>query len=368
MRFVLSPVNSSKGLLVVKMSENLTENHSCTSEQSSGEKTPKISVIVPVYKVEKYLPECIESVLAQTFTDFELILVDDGSPDNSGKICDDYAAGDSRIRVFHKENGGVTSARRLGVENAQGEWIMFVDSDDVLPLDAITFLCGRGDEYDIDLVEGDFSYLDEREKKVSLHKHKESLDVTGLVYARNVATHRMCWKTAPWGKIFRKTSLVISGGLNAPTWMTMGEDFFMLLCLSRVIRRSRRVFYDVYRYRRNPQGACNTFVLTVAYFEAWFREVEKIFLSQPNEWRSVLDIILCNRYGTLFLSARDFSLDDLFVKEIVSRVRQSGRKGGFSSFVCLKLSFVPQWAFKSVRLLVRGLICFLKTIKGSNLT
>ena len=112
------------------MSENLAENHSCSSEQSSGEKTPKVSVIVPVYKVEKYLPECIDSILAQTFTDFELILVDDGSPDNSGKICDDYAARDSRIRVFHKENGGVSSARNLGLDNARGEWIMFVDSDD----------------------------------------------------------------------------------------------------------------------------------------------------------------------------------------------------------------------------------------------
>lgn len=91
---------------------------------------PKISVIVPVYKVEKYLPECIESVLAQTFTDFEFILVDDGSPDNSGKICDDYAARDSRIRVFHKENGGVSSARNLGVRQARSEYIAFLDSDD----------------------------------------------------------------------------------------------------------------------------------------------------------------------------------------------------------------------------------------------
>ena len=94
--------------------------------------SPKVSVIVPVYKVEKYLPECIESILAQTFPDFELLLVDDGSPDNSGAICDDYAARDPRIRVFHKENGGVSSARNLGLDNARGEWIAFVDSDDTV--------------------------------------------------------------------------------------------------------------------------------------------------------------------------------------------------------------------------------------------
>ena len=94
---------------------------------------PEISIIVPVYKVEQYLPRCIDSILAQTFTDFELLLIDDGSPDNSGKICDEYAAKDSRIRVFHKGNGGVSSARNLGLDNAQGKYIGFVDSDDVIP-------------------------------------------------------------------------------------------------------------------------------------------------------------------------------------------------------------------------------------------
>ena len=93
---------------------------------------PKISVIVPVYNTEKYLARCIESILAQTFTDFELLLIDDGSKDNSGTICDEYAAKDSRVRVFHKENGGVSSARNMGLDNASGEWITFVDSDDIV--------------------------------------------------------------------------------------------------------------------------------------------------------------------------------------------------------------------------------------------
>lgn len=91
---------------------------------------PQISVIVPVYNVEKFLPRCIESVLAQAFTDFELILVDDGSPDNCGAICDEYAAMDSRIRVIHKANGGAASARNCGLDAASGKYIAFVDSDD----------------------------------------------------------------------------------------------------------------------------------------------------------------------------------------------------------------------------------------------
>lgn len=91
---------------------------------------PEISVIVPVYKAEQYLHRCVDSILAQTFTDFELILVDDGSPDLSGEICDAYAEKDARVRAIHKENGGVSSARNMGLDLALGKWISFVDSDD----------------------------------------------------------------------------------------------------------------------------------------------------------------------------------------------------------------------------------------------
>lgn len=90
----------------------------------------KISVIVPVYNAEKYLHRCVDSILSQTFTDFELLLINDGSKDGSGAICDEYALKDSRVRVFHKKNGGVSSARNLGLVKAKGEWITFCDSDD----------------------------------------------------------------------------------------------------------------------------------------------------------------------------------------------------------------------------------------------
>ena len=97
-----------------------------------------IGVIVPVYKVEKYIAECIESILAQTYTNFRLILVNDGSPDNAGIICDEYAKKDSRITVIHQENGGVTSARARGVEEASDcEFITFVDADDTIPQNSL---------------------------------------------------------------------------------------------------------------------------------------------------------------------------------------------------------------------------------------
>ena len=94
----------------------------------------KISVIVPVYKVEKYIHRCVDSILGQTYADFELILVDDGSPDNCGAICDEYAAKDSRVVVIHQENGGLSAARNAGIDwafaNSDSQWISFVDSDD----------------------------------------------------------------------------------------------------------------------------------------------------------------------------------------------------------------------------------------------
>lgn len=96
--------------------------------------TPKISIIVPVYMSELYLPQCIDSILTQTFTDFELLLIDDGSPDCCGKICEDYAKVDDRIRVYHQKNAGVSTARNKGLTEALGRYIVFVDSDDyVLP-------------------------------------------------------------------------------------------------------------------------------------------------------------------------------------------------------------------------------------------
>lgn len=109
---------------------------------------PEFSVIVPVYKVEKYLDRCIGSILAQTFSDFELILIDDGSPDNSGQICDEYAGKDNRIHVIHKENGGVSTARNAGLDIAQGKFIVFVDSDD--EVDKNYLECMRG--YNADMV------------------------------------------------------------------------------------------------------------------------------------------------------------------------------------------------------------------------
>ena len=112
---------------------------------------PKISIIVPVYNVEKYLEKCVRSILAQTFTDFELILVDDGSPDSSGAMCDQFAEQDQRVKVIHKENGGLSDARNAGIEIATGEYLGFVDSDDYIADDMYELLYTNIVKEDADL-------------------------------------------------------------------------------------------------------------------------------------------------------------------------------------------------------------------------
>ena len=131
-----------------------------------------ISIIVPIYNVEKYLKKCIDSIINQTYKNLEIILVDDGSPDNCGKICDEYAKKDNRIKVIHKENGGVSSARNVGVENATGEYIGFVDSDDYIEKDMYEVLINnlKKENADISII----SNYEVYKNKIIENKKKEN--------------------------------------------------------------------------------------------------------------------------------------------------------------------------------------------------
>lgn len=165
---------------------------------------PQISVIVPVYNVEKYLHRCIDSILAQTFTDFELLLIDDGSKDNSGAICDEYAARDSRVQVFHKENGGVSSARNLGLDNAQGEWITFVDSDDwIEPILIESCVAVIRKKHNIDVIR--YGYYEEE----SLNKQiiRCSSNENDIIFSLNTFFEKCdnyCYWGFVWNTAFRR--------------------------------------------------------------------------------------------------------------------------------------------------------------------
>ena len=177
---------------------------------------PVVSIIVPVYNTEKFLHRCIDSILTQTYTDFELLLIDDGSKDSSGSICDEYAEKDSRVRVFHKENGGVSSARNLGLDNAWGEWITFVDSDDYIEENYLKSFDGN---LDADLVVGNIQMIRKQEvEEVGSHISPGYYnDIKSEV--ANCLTN-LCF-LAPWGKMFRR-QLVL--GLHFDESMCISED------------------------------------------------------------------------------------------------------------------------------------------------
>ena len=132
-----------------------------------------ITVIVPVYKVEKYIRKCIESIINQTYKNIEIILVDDGSPDDCGKICDEYAKKDNRIKAIHKENGGLSDARNKALDLTNGKYVIFVDSDDYIEKNAIEYLYQLMQKYNTDIAIGLVNPIYDGEKN-NILKNKES--------------------------------------------------------------------------------------------------------------------------------------------------------------------------------------------------
>ena len=169
----------------------------------------KVSIVVPVYNVEDCLSYCVESLRQQTYKNIEIILVDDGSTDSSGEICDQYAREDERIKVLHIDNGGQSRARNIGVQASSSDWIMFLDSDDYYDLKAVEYLVALRDKYAVDLVVT--SIVEVRNYQTELNtddislENSEKLDrYTGLVrmfYGNSVGTH-------PGGKLYKKEILL----------------------------------------------------------------------------------------------------------------------------------------------------------------
>lgn len=162
---------------------------------------PEISIIVPVYNVEEFLCKCIDSILAQTFTDWELLLIDDGSKDSSGNICDEYAAKDERIRVFHKENGGVSTARNLGLDHARGKWVTFVDSDDWVDVNWLQKIIGEVAKYpDTDIIRFGYHYYSKEGRYEGSVRAQSTVVVDNsedfIVYSESNRYYEMIWNSA----------------------------------------------------------------------------------------------------------------------------------------------------------------------------
>lgn len=180
-----------------------------------------VSIVVPVYNTAEYLPACLDSILAQSFTDFELILVDDGSTDDSLRICEAYAFRDARIRVFHQQNAGVSAARNLGVEQAQGDWLCYVDSDDVVLPAYLQDMLEAADAEDC-LVMGNIS--DSRMKGLIT----SDVVLEGEAMVRYMLSHNILNLSGPVAKLYNRATLV-RYGIRFPQDIHYGEDLLYFL-------------------------------------------------------------------------------------------------------------------------------------------
>ena len=166
---------------------------------------PLISIIVPCYNVEKYLPKCVESILAQTYKNLEIFLVDDGSPDRCGEICDKYATKDSRIKVIHKENGGLSDARNVAIDVAQGEYITFVDSDDYVAEDYVAVLYKLITENDCQMSVCWYRAFKEGTEPTTTVFNEQDVTVLGRDEALKSMFYQKTFDTAAWAKMYHRS-------------------------------------------------------------------------------------------------------------------------------------------------------------------
>ena len=215
---------------------------------------PLLSIIVPVYNVEKYIERCIKSILNQSFTNFELILVDDGSPDNCGKICDEYKKKDSRIKVIHKKNGGLSDARNAGLNIATGKYIGFVDSDDIIHPQMYEKLYNCINKYNSDIVQCKFKKFKKIEDiEKSLNRHNESVEE----YTNKEAIIDMIDNNKinvnTWNKLYKRE---LFENERFPKGKIHEDEFLTY----KLIYKSNKVAYineELYYYYQNDNGIMN---------------------------------------------------------------------------------------------------------------
>lgn len=208
-----------------------------------------VSIIIPVYNAERYLAKCIESILRQTYEAFELVLVDDGARDGSGKICDDFSKKDNRLKVLHIENGGVSRARNIGIEHIRGEYVLFVDSDDYLEENMLEVLVDGIKKEESDLVICGFINENLNSSKEIFPKEKEGNYVVEQI-ATNILRDPYAYIYGVlWNKLFR-TNIIKNHQLKFINNVTFGEDFIFNLSYLSQIQKVEVISKGLYHYIR----------------------------------------------------------------------------------------------------------------------
>lgn len=207
---------------------------------------PKVSIIVPVYKVEQYIRECLDSIKQQTFSDWECLLIDDGSPDNSGMICNEYAHADARFRVFHVDNGGVSRARNIGLDNMLGEWVLFVDSDDIIAVNTLETCLDKVEKYNLDILQFSFT----RNKECLGGNDGTQTDVLSLSEYAKSKKIQVCAA----GSLLR-TSIIQDNDLRFDISLKLAEDQLFIYEYMDLSKRFMRIGDQLYYYRDSPNSA-----------------------------------------------------------------------------------------------------------------
>lgn len=263
---------------------------------------PLLSIIIPVYNTELYLQKCLDSILTQSYNDFELLLVDDGSKDKSGVICDEYAKRDIRVHVFHKENRGVSSARNMGIEKSKGEWLYFVDSDDILNPNTLSAIIDQ-DLCQYDLVMAGYNVYSEDgsmqfESKTLIQKEMSKEQALMEMY-----TPTDCpYQGYLWCKFFRG-SVIKQNRLLFDENIYFNED--RLFIVKYIAACTRNIFYStipIYKYFTRESGAMASLRKTynpkfVTDFDAFVLMKKIIFnISTDNLLRKAALRGICDSY------------------------------------------------------------------------
>ena len=264
--------------------------------------TPTISIIIPIYNAEKFLARCIDSIVAQSYPDWELLLIDDGSRDGSATICREYSERDPRIHLLQKENGGVSSARNLGLESAQGEWIMFVDADDWIDKDTLAICmqhCAGRDvvRFSMRTTKRENEY---RDVQIPLPKSKQEY-LTQIIAQSDNTIVGVC------SGIFRR-ELFVKYNIKFDPQIKCGEDWLVLskyvyLCNDFVVLPDHLYYYDI----GNQSSCTNSFTLEKAIHALTALQHISEFIREPEYDEAKLSIrcLLWNLYFTTYMRMKN---------------------------------------------------------------
>lgn len=284
-----------------------------------------VSIIIPVYNVEPFIHRCIQSILSQTYNNLEIILVDDGSPDNCPQICDEYAEKDNRVKVIHKQNGGVSSARNAALDIMKGDYCLFVDSDDYIHLRCIEYMIGLAERYYADLVQCELRivYSDEYGQDPFKKDTSEFVFTNRNIFASTKNNVVLC------GKLYKSD---IWKGIRMPVGRLNEDDataWKLYYAAKTIVTSDKQLYY----YWKNPNGIMSNFSRVpniefpmLAYHERidFFDGIGDKYLSDLSKWRYSKYLMLSfgnsklskEQYSTLISEFKKIYKDVLFCKPV----------------------------------------------------